>query len=230
MKYLVIAILFTAIGYGLALLLSGPESSLEGEATLGAGLAHDASAATLPEDLNPAETDTLIAKVLDPDVESESRSESEQSATLIAAALDAGAPAAQTLNLAQQQADQAVTSLQSWDEGTYLIETDLLLMPGIPKMVGFRIGPPVPPNEANVILDAVPVELAPAKVRFLSANDSARVLIVAGQFTDLDQAYSERRSIQTTLNKSINFIYLPDCLLKPNLDEEGYACGLPLSL
>lgn len=230
LKYLFIAILFTAIGYGLALLLSTPESGVDG-ATLASGaldadaddttivdnLSPDDAQNAIPEGLDPASDTTTIANALVPD----------QSEALIAEALDADAPDAQILKLAQQQEEQDVTSLQAWEEGSYLKETDLLSMPGISKLVGFRIGPPVPPSHANAVLEAIPAELAPVKVRFLSANKSALVLIVAGQFSDLDQAYSERRPIQPTINKSINFIYLPDCLVEPSLDDEGYACGPP---
>ena len=223
MKYVVIALIFLAIGYTIAIFIPPSGASSTDDQNESSGL--DATSSN-------TEDTTSIS-------DGSASSASPDSAALLDNATSLGdstpgaisvTPSASNLSDPTSLSDNSMATEAttiSYVDGSYLTESDLLATPGNVQLVGFRIGPPIAASKADGIIDSLPEPLAPIKARFLTANGKPLVIVIGGQFSDVDLAYTNRASIQKFIKEKLEIIYLPKCIEEVSIDDEGYSCGPP---
>ena len=114
-----------------------------------------------------------------------------------------------------------------YPQNSFLTESDFLAVTGVIKPLGFRIGVPMDMSAANALIEDLAPLLAAAKSRYVTGNDKQAVVLVAGNFSDRDEAQKALRDLQPQLKDRLQIIYLPDCVVANQADDEGFICAPP---
>jgi hypothetical protein len=128
-------------------------------------------------------------------------------------------------DLTEQTATIPVTI--TYAQGSFLTESDFLSIPGIIKPLGFRFGVPLDVSAADELIDRLQSHLPAAKSRYVTGNNKQAVVVVGGNFGDRDDAIKALRDIQPLIKERIQIIYLPDCAVANQADDEGFICAPP---
>lgn len=125
----------------------------------------------------------------------------------------------------EQTATIPVTTTYAQD--SFLTESDFLSVPGIVKPMGFRFGVPLDVSAADELIERLNSHLPAAKSRYVTGNDKQAVVVMGGNFSDRDDAIKALRDLQPLIKERIQIIYLPDCVVANQDDDEGFICAPP---
>lgn len=133
----------------------------------------------------------------------------------------------------QEAMDQVAESTDGIDKAltypddTFLTEFDLLSTPGEAKPLGFRVGPPISPNDVAELFGRLEDTLTLSKARYVTGNNRQAVIVIANSYADLTLASKDRKILQPLIKEKLEIIYLPDCIQQKTEDDAGFLCGLP---
>lgn len=119
------------------------------------------------------------------------------------------------------------TDVIPYPQNSFLIESDFLSVPGTIKPLGFRIGVPLDVSAADALIERLKTLLPAAKSRYVTGNDKQAVVVIGGNFSDRDEATKALRDLQPLVKERIQIIYLPDCVVANQADDEGFICAPP---
>lgn len=119
------------------------------------------------------------------------------------------------------------SSLVKYAEGSYLTELDLLDIPGQLKPLGFKVDLAISNIDANQLIEDLQPYLAASKARYLTGSNKQAVLVLAGSYSDYDEANIAKRELSQSIKNSLEIIYLPDCVVEGSVDDEGFVCSPP---
>ena len=171
MKYLVIALIFTAIGYAISLFVS-------------------------PSDIG---LDRLFS----------------------------GNPPDQNAMDQASESTDGIDKAPKYPDDSFLTEFDLLSTPGEAKPLGFRVGPPISPNDVAELFGRLEDTLTLSKARYVTGNNRQAVIVIANLYADLPMALKDRKMLQPLIKEKLEIIYLPACIQQKTEDYDGFSCGLP---
>jgi|MDTB01.2.fsa_nt_gb hypothetical protein len=122
----------------------------------------------------------------------------------------------------------ASTITNTYDPGSFLTQSSLLLPPGAEGPIALIPGKPMSDAEVTQLQEqlAEDEEITTQKARFLTANNKQTVILFVGSYADRDTANSDLRKLKE--NYGIRFItsYLPNCAQAPKVDDDGFICGV----
>lgn len=119
------------------------------------------------------------------------------------------------------------TDVITYPQNSFLTESDFLSVPGTIKPLGFRIGVPLDVSAADALIERLKTLLPAAKSRYVTGNDKQAVVVIGGNFSDRDEATKALRDLQPLVKERIQIIYLPDCVVANQADDEGFICAPP---
>ena len=132
----------------------------------------------------------------------------------------------------QEAMDQAAESTDGIDkaltyrDGSFLTEFDLLSTPGEVKPLGFRVGPPISPNDVAELFGRLEDTLTLSKARYVTGNNRQAVIVIANSYADFPMALKDRKMLQPLIKEKLEIIYLPACIQQKTEDDDGFSCGL----